>query len=224
MVKVVELKNIEKGYCLGKVVCPALRNVSFVVNGGEFLALVGPSGSGKTSLLNLIGCLDVPTQGSIFLENEDISSLNDVQLAKIRKSKLGFIFQNFNLIPVLSAQENIEFPLLFEKISSEIRHEKVHRLLEDVGLTPYAHHKPNELSGGQQQRVAIARALVNDPIIVLADEPTANLDSKTGNTIVELMLNLNKKKGTTFIFSTHDRMVMETAQRIIKLHDGQIVE
>jgi putative ABC transport system ATP-binding protein len=189
------------------------------------MALAGPSGSGKSTLLNLIGCIDTPTSGSILIEGQDISGKTADELADLRLNTLGFVFQTFNLLPVLSAWENVEYPLLQQRdVSKKARQERVRHYLNVVGLEPYAHHRPNELSGGQRQRVAIARALATRPSIVLADEPTANLDHKTGEGILRLMKNLNQTEGTTFIFSTHDARVMEMADRVIELADGQIME
>jgi putative ABC transport system ATP-binding protein len=219
---VVKTEAIGKVYHLGKTRVTALQDIDLEVQEGDFLAVAGPSGSGKTTLLNLIGCLDKPTSGSIEIVGQDISSMNGNQLADMRNEKIGFIFQTFNLIPVLTAYENIEFPLLLGNYSSHARRIKIMQVLEDVGISDQAEHRPEELSGGERQRVAIARALVKDPEIILADEPTANLDSKTGENIVKLMLKLNNEKGTTFIFSTHDQMVIKHATRVVGLHDGRI--
>ena len=189
------------------------------------MALAGPSGSGKSTLLNLIGCIDTPTTGSILIGGQDIRGKTPDELADLRLNTLGFVFQTFNLLPVLSAWENVEYPLLQQRdVAKKSRQERVQHYLNVVGLESYAHHRPNELSGGQRQRVAIARALATRPSIVLADEPTANLDHKTGEGILRLMKDLNQEEGTTFIFSTHDARVMEMADRVIELADGQIME
>ncbi|MFW5800651.1 MAG: ABC transporter ATP-binding protein [Spirochaeta sp.] len=220
---IVEVRSVRKDYHLGKTVIHALKGVSLSIESGEFLAVMGPSGCGKTTLLNIIGCIDTPTAGQVFLDGEDVGHLNDNQEAERRLHSIGFIFQSFNLIPVLNVAENIEFPLLLTGMPKAQRREKVRYLMEMVGLTPHEKHKPEELSGGQRQRVAIARALVNDPRLVIADEPTANLDSETGGEIVEAMLRLNREEGVSFLFSTHNPEVTQYAGRIIKLKDGQIV-
>jgi len=221
---IVECKNVSKEYRLGKVIVPALKNINLTVTKGEFTAIVGPSGSGKTTLLNLIGCLDTPTEGEIILNGIIVKNQKKDQLADIRRDNIGFIFQTFNLIPVLTAFENVEFVLTLKECDKKKGKELTLKMLEKVGLKGMENRKPSELSGGQQQRVAIARALVKSPTLVLADEPTANLDSKTGKSIMNLMRDLNEKEGVTFIFSTHDEMVMKFARRIIKLHDGKIVD
>ncbi len=221
---IVEARAVGKEYALGKQTVTALFNVSLMINKGEFMALAGPSGSGKSTLLNLIGCIDTPTSGRILIEGQDISGKTPDELADLRLNTLGFVFQTFNLLPVLSAWENVEYPLLQQRdVDKKTRQERVQHYLNVVGLERYAHHRPNELSGGQRQRVAIARALATRPSIVLADEPTANLDHKTGEGILRLMKDLNQKEGTTFIFSTHDARVMDMADRVIKLADGQII-
>ena len=218
-----KLQNISKIYQSNKVGVLALQNVSFEVEPGEFLSLAGPSGSGKTTALNLIGCLDKPTEGNLFIDQTDISTRSKSDLAILRRKHIGFIFQTFNLIPILSAFENVEFPLILKgDLSTHDRKSTVEEILKVVGLEDLMHRKPVEMSGGQQQRVAVARALVKEPKLVLADEPTANLDSKTGKDVLELMQKLNQDKGVTFIFSTHDSMVMDFAHRIITLKDGQI--
>ena len=214
--------DLKKDYQVGETVVHALRGVSMEVEKGEFTAIAGPSGSGKSTLLNLIGCLDTPTSGKVFINDVDVSHYSKKELANIRRESIGFVFQSFNLIPILTAFENVAFPLsLLRKDAGKIE-ESVNQILSDVGLSGMEHRYPRELSGGQQQRVAVARALVKEPSLVLADEPTANLDSTTGAEILDLMKDLNEQKSATFIFSTHDPMVMERARRIIRLHDGQI--
>lgn len=219
----VKVENVTKIYKTNGIPFPALGGISFTVNEGEFLSLAGPSGSGKTTMLNLIGCLDKPTEGSIFLDDIDIGTKKSSELADIRRHNIGFIFQTFNLVPILSAFENVEFPLILKgDLSQKERQVLVEEILTDVGLQDFMRRKPSQLSGGQQQRVAIARALVKKPKLILADEPTANLDSKNGKEVLDLMLQMNKKTNTTFIFSTHDRMVMNFARRLISLRDGKI--
>lgn len=214
--------ELKKDYNVGDTVVLALRGVSMEVERGEFTAIAGPSGSGKSTLLNLIGCLDKPTSGKVFINGVDVSRYSKKELANIRRENIGFVFQSFNLIPILTAFENVAFPLsLLRKNADEIE-QNVNQILQDVGLSGMEHRYPRELSGGQQQRVAVARALVKEPSIILADEPTANLDSTTGAEILDLMKELNEQKGATFIFSTHDPMVMDRARRIISLRDGQI--
>jgi putative ABC transport system ATP-binding protein len=220
---IVSIVNVVKEYELGKVTVPALRGVSLEVGQGEFIAVAGPSGSGKTTLLNLIGCVDTATSGTVTVNGQDTKVLSEKSLTNLRLNTIGFIFQSFNLVSVLSVYQNVEFPLLLQKrhTASE-RRDRVMKLLEQVGLHAHAKHRPNELSGGQRQRVAVARALVTQPKLVLADEPTANLDSTTGATIIDLMKELNRKEGTTFIFSTHDNKVMSHANAVVKLADGKI--
>ena len=220
---IAKLENIHKVYHIGKIDFPALRGISFSIEEGEFLSIAGPSGSGKTTVLNLLGCLDKPSQGKIFLEEKDVTALPTAKLADVRRKNIGFVFQTFNLIPVLTAMENVEFPLILQgQHDSKERHRLTEEILTEVGLKDFLHRRPNEMSGGQQQRVAVARALVKKPKLVLADEPTANLDSVTGKEILQLMLELNQKTSTTFVFSTHDKMVMDFARRIIRLRDGKI--
>jgi len=220
---IAKLENIHKVYHIGKIDFPALRGISFSIEEGEFLSIAGPSGSGKTTVLNLLGCLDKPSQGKIFLEDKDVTALPTAKLADVRRKNIGFVFQTFNLIPVLTAMENVEFPLILEgKHDPKERHRLTEKILTQVGLKDFLHRRPNEMSGGQQQRVAVARALVKKPKLVLADEPSANLDSVTGKEILQLMLELNQKTSTTFVFSTHDKMVMDFARRIIRLRDGKI--
>jgi putative ABC transport system ATP-binding protein len=219
---VVEVRDLHKSYKVGKVLFPALRGIDATIKDGEFTAIAGPSGSGKTTLLNIIGCLDTPTRGQVLINNMDTSRLSAKEKALLRKRDIGFVFQTFNLIPVLSAFENVELPLILLDMPVEKKKEKVVNILKEVGLEEFIDRRPNEMSGGQQQRVAIARALVKDPNMVLADEPTANLDSSTATEILELMKQLNAKLKTTFIFSTHDFLVMDFATRLIKLRDGKI--
>jgi len=221
---IIELRNVEKIYKTGKIFVKALKGVNLAIEKGEFTAIIGPSGSGKTTLLNIIGCIDLPTGGEIFLEGKNLKNKSNNELALLRRNYFGFIFQNFNLIPVLTVYENIELALnlKYKYLSKKEKDKKIMNLLEIVGLTDKKNLKPLELSGGEQQRVSIARALVKDPQVVLADEPTANLDSETGANIVNLMKELNEKKNVTFIFSTHDPLIMQYANRILKLRDGKI--
>jgi putative ABC transport system ATP-binding protein len=219
---VVRVEGVTKEYAMGRTVVKALRGVSLEIARGEFLCIAGPSGSGKTTLLNLIGCLDKPTSGRILIEGQDVSKLSPKELAWVRRRRLGFVFQTFNLVPVLTAYENIELPLLLLGVGAAERRRRVYALLEALGISELAHHHPDEMSGGQQQRVSIARALITEPALVLADEPTANLDSETGKAIIELMHELNKTHGTTFVFSTHDPKVMARASRLIHIRDGII--
>jgi putative ABC transport system ATP-binding protein len=223
MDSLVRTDSLSKTYTLGKTTVPALRGLTIRIAEGEFTSISGPSGSGKTTLLNLIGLLDSPSGGRVFLEGFEVKYNGLSNLHRVRLEKLGFIFQTFNLIPVLTAYENIEYPLLLTKKSSSVRKQLVERALKDVRLWEYRDHKPNELSGGQRQRVAIARALVNSPKIVLADEPTANIDSATASEILDLMRTLNEEEKVTFLFSTHDPLVLKYARRVVKLHDGMIV-
>ena len=220
--EIVRVNKVKKVYQMGELSFTALCGVDLEVKAGEFLALAGPSGSGKTTLLNLIGCLDHPTTGEIFLEEEPIANLSPDQLADLRKKKLGFIFQSFNLIPVLTAFENVEYPLIINKVKPAERRKRVSKILSEVGLGDKLTNFPHQLSGGQQQRVSIARALVHQPALVLADEPTANLDSQTGQEIVSLMQHLNQDQGVSFIFATHDQRIIERAARVVNLVDGKI--
>ena len=222
---IVSVKNATKTYALGKVSVPALRGVSLEVEEGEFLSIAGPSGSSKTTLLNLIGCVDTPTSGSVEVAGKDTLRLSERDLTRLRLDTIGFIFQSFNLVSVLSVYQNVELPLLLQVgIPTAERRRRVMALLERVGLADHAKHRPSELSGGQRQRVAIARALVARPQLVLADEPTANLDSVTGQNILDLMRELNRTEKTTFIFSTHDARVMSNATSVIRLADGKFVD
>lgn len=219
----ISVQNVTKDYRLGTTVVKALRGVSLDIEDGEFICISGPSGCGKSTLLNLIGCLDKPTTGKVTIDDDDVGKLNKNQLAEIRNKKIGFIFQNFNLIPVLNIYENIEMVFMsWRDFPKEEMHKRITSLIEEVGLTDYIKHRPGELSGGQMQRVSIARALVTSPQVVLADEPTANLDSKTSKKILEIMVDLNKRHNTTFIFSTHDPIVSGYAKRNIALFDGVI--
>ncbi len=220
---IVEVRSVCKDYHLGKTVIHALQDVSLAIQAGEFVAVMGPSGCGKSTLLNIIGCIDTPSTGDVYFDGKSMAQVSDDFQAEQRLNGIGFIFQSFNLIPVLNVAENIEFPLMLTKKSKAQRQKKVAYLMELVGLTSHAAHRPEELSGGQRQRVAIARALVNDPRLVIADEPTANLDSKTGTEILEAMSVLNRNQGVSFLFSTHNPGVLQYAQRIIELKDGVIV-
>lgn len=220
----VRLENVFKEYTLGEQRVQALEDISLEINNGEFLAIAGPSGSGKSTLLNLIGCIDTPSFGKIFIDGQDVSGKTPDELSDIRARTIGFIFQTFNLFPVLSAEENVEYPLLqFKELSKTERRKRVVKFLDIVGLSKFSGHRPNQLSGGQRQRVAIARALATQPKIILADEPTANLDHKTGEGILQLMKKINDSYKTTFIFSTHDSRVMNMADRLIHIEDGQII-
>ena len=220
---IVAVRNVSKDYMLGKTVVPALRDVTLDVGEGEFLSIAGPSGSGKTTLLNLVGCVDTPTGGTVHVDGQDTTRLTERALTELRLRTIGFIFQSFNLVSVLSVFQNVEFPLLLQGgLGKKDRRDRVTGLLEAVGLSEHARHRPSELSGGQRQRVAIARALVTLPKLVLADEPTANLDSATGATIIDLMRDMNRRDGTTFVFSTHDPKVMAHANAIVRIADGRI--
>jgi len=218
---VIQARNLCKVYQMGTVEVRALCGVTLNIKRGDVLAIIGPSGSGKSTLMNLLGCLDRPTSGEYILDGELVSNLNDDQLAIIRNHKVGFVFQNFNLLPRMTALGNVELPLRYSGLNGG-RRERALQVLDSVGLSDRVTHKPTELSGGQQQRVAIARALVNQPAIIMADEPTGNLDSKSGREIIDLLLQLNKKSGTTLIIVTHDPNVASRAKRIIQLYDGLI--
>jgi putative ABC transport system ATP-binding protein len=219
---IVKLENISKIYQQGQVEVKALDAFSLEIGRGEFATLCGPSGSGKTTALNLIGALDLPTSGKIFLENNDLLTLSRTELSQIRRDRIGFVFQAYNLVPVLTAYENAELVLALQNMPRKERRERVMAILKDVGLAGLEKRRPDELSGGQQQRVAIARAIVSRPAIILADEPTANVDSATADSLLDLMENLNKDKGITFLFSTHDHRVIDRAKRIIRLRDGKL--
>lgn len=220
---IVRLAKVSKLYQNGSVTVPALREIDLEIKRGEFIALVGPSGSGKSTLLNLIGALDTPSSGQIWVGGVELGALSRAALSDLRLRQIGFVFQEFNLIPVLSALENVEYVMLLQGVPEAQRRRRALALLAELGLQGLEQRRPAELSGGQQQRVAVARAIVSEPLIVLPDEPTANLDSVAGAALLDLMRELNQKKGVTFVFSTHDPMVMQRAKRIIRLHDGRIV-
>jgi len=220
---VIDVRELKKIYHIGDIEVPALRGVNIQVQKGEVVAVMGPSGSGKSTLMNLIGCLDSPSDCTYILDGLKVSDLRDDQLAEVRNKKIGFVFQKYNLLPRVSALENVELPMHYSDQNSKM-HERASDALKAVGLEDRMHHKPNELSGGQQQRVAIARAIVNDPAIILADEPTGNLDSRAGKEIMDLLLGLNRERGTTLIIVTHDLDVSSLAQRVIRLRDGLVVD
>ncbi|MDO8314837.1 MAG: ABC transporter ATP-binding protein [Rugosibacter sp.] len=222
---IVRVEGVFKDYFLGNQIVQALSNITLDIEQGVFLAISGPSGSGKTTLLNVIGCIDAPTEGRLFINGQNVTQWSGNQLADLRAHSIGFIFQTFNLLPVLSAAENVEYPLLYRKeISKKERQQRVSYFLDMVGLSKYATHRPGQMSGGQRQRVAIARALAIKPAIILADEPTANLDRTTGTEILQLMKDINRKLGTTFIFSTHDQRVIDMADRLVRIEDGVLRE
>ena len=222
--EVVKIENVARVYQIGKVETKALRGVNLSIENGEFTALVGPSGSGKTTLLQMIGCLDQPTSGRVVINNKDVTTLNRNQRADMRRGTIGFIFQFFALIPTLTAYENVEMPLLLNGHSPSERRERVMELLAAVDLTDRANNRPDQLSGGQQQRVAVARALAPKPTLILADEPTANLDTTNGQQVMEIMKKLNEETGVTFVFATHDPRVIKYAGRVVTLQDGLIVK
>jgi putative ABC transport system ATP-binding protein len=224
IMEVTKVENATRVYKTGKLEAQALRGVSLTIESGEFTALVGPSGSGKTTLLQLIGCLDQPTSGRVFINGKDVSRLNRNQRADVRCGAIGFVFQFFALIPTLTAYENIEMPLLLNGKSASERRQRVSQLLDWVDLADRSHHRPDQLSGGQQQRVAVARALATNPALILADEPTANLDTPNGKQVMDIMQKLNQETGVTFVFATHDPRVIRYARRVVSLRDGQIVE
>ena len=221
---VVDAKDLKKVYVMGDVEVHALRGLSIQIERGEVLSIMGPSGSGKSTLMNTLGCLDRPTSGEYYLDGEPVAEMNDDQLADVRNRKVGFVFQSFNLLPRATALSNVELPLRYSSISGKERRERAKAALETVGLGDRIYHRPSELSGGQQQRVAIARALINNPAIVMADEPTGNLDTKSGDEIMDVLLKLNQEMGTTLIIVTHDPEVAEQTKRIVTIRDGVVVE
>ena len=218
----IELINVYKVYKTGYYEVVALRGVNLKIDRGEFISIMGPSGSGKSTLLYLIGCLDKPTRGKVLIDGEDVTKMNERQLTELRRDKIGFIFQQYYLIPTLTALENVELPMVFKGIPKEKRRERAEHLLSLVGLNGKEDRKPNELSGGEQQRVAIARALANNPLILLCDEPTGNLDSKSGRQIMDLIKNLNEEMGVTVVLVTHDPSLKEYAHRVVKIRDGRL--
>ena len=220
---IVELSEVTKKYQQGRVTVTAVDHFSLTIDKGEFAVLCGPSGSGKTTLLNIIGGLDEPSSGTVMLEGHNLAQLSRTKLSRLRRDRIGFVFQAYNLVPVLTAYENTEFVLALKNVADKTRHNIVMDILEDVGLKGLEHRRPDELSGGQQQRVAIARAIAPEPAIVLADEPTANVDSATADALLDLMEHLNRDKGITFLFSTHDQRVIDRARRIIRLQDGKLI-
>lgn len=221
--KIIELQNLAKTYKVGDTEVQALRGVSYSVEEGDFVAIMGPSGSGKSTLMNIIGCLDKPTSGNYILEGEDVSTFDKNKLARIRNQKIGFVFQTFNLLARTSALENVELPLLYSNVHTKQRHEMALKALESVGLKNRAHHKTNQLSGGEQQRIAIARALLNNPALILADEPTGNLDTKTSSEIMDIFTKLNVEKGITMVMVTHESDIAAYARKRIHVRDGQII-
>ena len=221
---IIVTEKVKKTYKDNGVEVQAVRGVDLTISPGEFTAIVGPSGSGKTTFLNIISGLDTPTDGKVWLDGKPLSEMKGKELSDFRRDHIGFIFQAYNLIPVLTVEENVEYIMLLQGVAKAERHKRVMEILEDVGLEEYARRLPAKLSGGQQQRVAIARAMVSNPDLILADEPTANLDSKTGSELLDMMKELNEKKGMTFLFSTHDEMIMERARRVITLKDGIVAD
>jgi putative ABC transport system ATP-binding protein len=220
---IVELDDVVKIYRQGQIEVTAVDRFSLTITRGEFTVISGPSGSGKTTILNIIGALDTPTSGTVLLEGHDLTQKSRTELSALRRDRIGFVFQSYNLIPVLTAYENAEFVLALQNVPAEERKKRVMNVLRDVGLADLAGRRPDELSGGQQQRVAIARAIVPEPAIVLADEPTANIDTATADSLLALMERLNHDKGITFLFSTHDERVMDRARRVVKLQDGKLI-
>ena len=220
--QMVRCDGVHKSYIQGKVTVDALKSVGLSIKAGEFTALAGPSGSGKTTLLNLIGGLDLPDRGTIQVDGNTLNAMTPAELAHLRLTRIGFVFQAYNLVPVLTAAENVEYVMLLQGIDATTRRQRALAILDEVGLGTMGNRRPAELSGGQQQRVAVARAIVSDPAIVLADEPTANLDSTTGEALLAIMRQMNRDKGVTFVFSTHDKMVMDHADRLIHIRDGMI--
>ncbi len=224
MEEVLRLEGVTRDYLLGKTTVHALRGIDLVVHKGEILAVMGPSGSGKSTLLHILGALDTPDNGRALIDGTDLKSLSERELTQLRGTRIGFVFQTFNLIPTISAQMNVELPMIFQGIPKQVRAKRAQALLERVGLGDRAAHRPNELSGGERQRVAIARALANDPEIILADEPTGNLDSESGGTILELLRRLSREDGKTVIIVTHDPEAAAIADRIVRLKDGRVIE
>ncbi len=222
--KIIVTENLGKEYTDDGVPVRALQGVDLTIHEQEFTAIVGPSGSGKTTLMNVVSALDTPTEGKVWLSGQLLSDMSGKALSDFRRDHIGFIFQAYNLIPVLTVEENIEYIMLLQGVPKEERHQRVADILEDVGLKDYMDRKPTQLSGGQQQRVAVARAMVSEPSLILADEPTANLDSETGSNLLDMMRELNQKTGMTFVFSTHDNLVIEKARRVVTLKDGKIVD
>lgn len=222
VIPLIQLKKVWKTYQMGKISLDVLRDINLEIFRGEFVAIVGPSGSGKSTMMNLVGVLDTPSKGRIYLDGEDISTLSESELAQVRGKKIGFVFQQFNLIPTLTALENVVLPTIFQNVPAEIRQKKAEALLELVGLQERLHHKPQELSGGQQQRVAIARALVNDPEIILADEPTGNLDSKSGQQVMDMLTRLHAEEKKTVVLVTHDLELVKYSTKTVFLHDGEV--
>jgi putative ABC transport system ATP-binding protein len=218
------IEGVSKQYVLDSSLVTALEDVSLRIHGREFLAIAGPSGSGKSTLLNLISCVDTPTRGRILMDGADTTAMRPAQTAALRREKIGFVFQTFNLIPVFTAAENVEYPLLLRRMADSERRERVAEALASVGLTGRARHRPDLLSGGERQRVAVARAIVHRPALILADEPTANLDTHTATQLIDLMRELNRKLGITFLFSTHDQRLLERSDRVVRLCDGKVVE
>lgn len=221
--EIIRLENIDKIYEDHGIPVQALKDINMTIEKGDFVVIAGPSGSGKTTLLNIIGSLDIPTEGHVFLEGENLTHKKKRELSGIRLRKIGFIFQAYNLLPVLSALENIEFSMMLLGLSDKERHKKAMKIMEELDIAELANKKPNKMSGGQQQRVAVARAIVNDPLLVLADEPTANLDTKTANGLLDLMEKMNQEKNITFVFSSHDKKVIDRAKKLFILKDGMIV-
>lgn len=221
---IIELQDVWKIYRMGNVEVPALRGLSVKISPGEFVAIMGPSGSGKSTAMNMVGCLDLPTRGSVILDGRDISKLHESDLAQIRGRRIGFVFQTFNLMPGLTAIENVTLPMIFQSIPRYEREKKARKLLEQVGLGHRLNHRPNKMSGGEQQRVAMARALSNNPEVILADEPTGNLDSKTGIEVMKMLSELHEKESKTIVMVTHDSNIAGYAERIIHLKDGRAIE
>lgn len=221
---IVECIDVRKTYHVGRMEVPALKGVSLIIEAGGFVALAGPSGSGKTTMLNIIGGLDTADSGTVLLDGNRLGDMDQSELAGLRLQKVGFVFQSYNLIPVLTAVENVEFVMLLQGVAAHERRKRAEAILDEVGLRGMHDRRPSALSGGQQQRVAVARAIVSGPSIVLADEPTANLDSETGKGLLDIMKEMNERRGVTFVFSTHDQMVMDYAKRVILLRDGQVID